>query len=310
MKVQFHWDREGKSDEKSSCWVRVAQNWAGKNWGVVFHPRIGHEVIVDFLEGDPDRPIIVGRVYNADQTPPYEVPANQTQSGIKSRSSKGGDPETYNELRFEDKKDSELVYLHAQKDQTNVVENDEVRNIGHNQKIDVGEDQEIAVVSNRKESIGKDRELKVGANKSETVGDNKSISVGGNHSESISGDMSQTVGKGRTMSVAKSLAEDVGESMTVSVGKDSSTSIAGKMVLDVTKDVAITIQGGETETVTKNYVLKAKRIQIEAEDEIAIKTGDASIQMKKNGDITVKGGKIKIEGSSDVIIKGSKIGQN
>ena len=91
MKVQFHWDREGKNNENSSCWVRVVAAWAGKGWGTVSIPRIGQEVIVDFLEGDPDQPIITGRVYNAEQMPPYELPANQTQSGIKSRSSKGGD---------------------------------------------------------------------------------------------------------------------------------------------------------------------------------------------------------------------------
>ncbi len=310
VKVQFHWDREGKNDEKSSCWVRVAQNWAGKNWGVVFHPRIGHEVIVDFLEGDPDRPIIVGRVYNADQTPPYEVPANQTQSGIKSRSSKGGDPETFNELRFEDKKDSELVYLHAQKDQTNVVENDQALNVGHDQKVEIGNDQSISVGNNRSEAVAKDRTLSVGANKSEDVADNKSVSVGGNHSESVGGDMSVSVSKKRTMTVTNDLAEDVGGAMTLTVGKDSSTTINGQSSLSIAKDSTITVQGAAKEAVTKGYAFSAKSIQIQADDEIVLKTGDATVQMKKNGDITIKGNKIKIEGSGDVVIKGSKITQN
>ena len=109
IKVQFFWDRKGKKDDKSSCWIRVAEQWAGKNWGFVCNPRIGQEVIVDFLEGDPDRPLITGRVYNAEQMPPYDLPGNMTQSGIKSRSSKGGSPANYNEIRFEDKKGSELV---------------------------------------------------------------------------------------------------------------------------------------------------------------------------------------------------------
>lgn len=102
VKVQFHWDREGKYDENSSCWTRVSQNWAGKQWGAMFLPRIGQEVIVEFLEGDPDRPIITGRVYNAEQMPPYPLPGEQTKSTIKSNSSKGGGGS--NELRFEDKK--------------------------------------------------------------------------------------------------------------------------------------------------------------------------------------------------------------
>src|SRR5437016_1347228 len=117
VKVQFHWDRNGKKDESSSCWVRVSSAWSGKNWGVVHIPRIGQEVIVDFLEGDPDRPIITGRVYNADQTPPYALPGDQTQSGVKSRSSKGGGTDNFNEIRFEDKKGSEQIVIHAAKDE-------------------------------------------------------------------------------------------------------------------------------------------------------------------------------------------------
>src|SRR5205823_6617323 len=111
VKVQFHWDRQGKNDAGSSCWVRVATHWAGKQWGLIHIPRIGQEVVVDFLEGDPDQPIIVGSVYNAEMMPPYALPANKTQSGIKTRSSMGGNPETFNEICFEDKKGAELLYI-------------------------------------------------------------------------------------------------------------------------------------------------------------------------------------------------------
>jgi type VI secretion system secreted protein VgrG len=114
VKVQFHWDRYGEKDENSSCWVRVSQAWAGAKWGGIHIPRIGQEVIVSFLEGDPDRPIITGRVYNADCMPPYALDANKTQSGIKSRSTKGGGPDNFNEIRMEDKKGSEELYLHAE----------------------------------------------------------------------------------------------------------------------------------------------------------------------------------------------------
>jgi type VI secretion system secreted protein VgrG len=131
VKVQFYWDRDGKKDENSSCWVRVASTWAGKQWGHIQIPRIGQEVIVDFLEGDPDLPIITGRVYNAEQMPPFELPANQTQSGVRSRSSKGGGTDNCNEFVMEDKKDSELITLHAEKDLFVEVENDEVHDVGH-----------------------------------------------------------------------------------------------------------------------------------------------------------------------------------
>jgi type VI secretion system secreted protein VgrG len=140
IKVQFHWDRYGANDEKSSCWIRVAHPWAGKTWGAVALPRIGQEVVVSFLEGDPDRPLVVGSVYNADQMPPYGLPANQTQSGVKSRSSKGGGGDNFNELRFEDKKGEEDVYFHAEKDFHRLVENDDDLKVQNNQTIEIKQD--------------------------------------------------------------------------------------------------------------------------------------------------------------------------
>jgi type VI secretion system secreted protein VgrG len=130
VKLQFHWDREGKSDENSSCWVRVSQVWAGKNFGAMQIPRIGQEVVVGFLEGDPDRPLVIGRVYNEDQMPPYPLPDNQTQSGLVSRSTKSGTADTFNELRFEDKKGDEQVFFHAEKDFEHKVKNNSKVMIG------------------------------------------------------------------------------------------------------------------------------------------------------------------------------------
>ena len=141
VKVQFHWDRTGQNDANSSCWLRVATLWAGKQWGMIHIPRVGQEVLVDFLEGDPDRPIIVGSVYNADQMPPYTLPANKTQSGIKSRSSKGGDSDNFNEIRFEDRKGSEQIYVHAEKDLLTEVENDETRDVGHDRTTTIKNDE-------------------------------------------------------------------------------------------------------------------------------------------------------------------------
>jgi type VI secretion system secreted protein VgrG len=145
IKVQFHWDRAGKRDENSSCWVRVAQTWAAKGWGGQFIPRVGQEVVVSFLDGDPDRPLVTGCVYNGANTPPYGLPAEQTRSGIKTNSSPGG--AGFNELRFDDKKDAEELYLHAQKDMKTEVLHDAVRTVGnddsrtikHHQRLDIEE---------------------------------------------------------------------------------------------------------------------------------------------------------------------------
>ena len=138
VKVQFHWDRYGQRNENSSCWIRVSQLWAGAKWGAMHIPRIGQEVIVSFMEGDPDKPVITGRVYNADCMPPYDLPTNKTQSGIKSRSSKGGTSGNFNEIRMEDKKGSEELYIHAEKDHTAITENDRTATVERgNDKITV-----------------------------------------------------------------------------------------------------------------------------------------------------------------------------
>ncbi len=279
VKVQFHWDREGKKDENSSCWIRVAMIWAGKNWGAVHIPRIGHEVIVDFLEGDPDRPIITGRVYNAEQMPPYELPANMTQSGIKSRSTKGGSGENFNEIRFEDLKGQELLSIHAEKNQSIVVENDETISVGHDQSVSVG--------NNRTESVGKDETISIGGGRTESVGKNETISISESRSETVGKDETVTIGKDQAVTIGGKETHDVGDKRTTQVGKDD------------------TLQVG-------------KKLSVTAGDEILLKTGSASIQMKKDGTIVIIGKDIKIEASgkiaakasSDITMKGSQIKQN
>jgi type VI secretion system secreted protein VgrG len=176
VKVQFHWDNEGKNDQDSSCWLRVAHAWAGKSWGTIAIPRIGQEVIVDFLEGDPDQPIITGSVYNDDNKPPYILPDNQTQSGIKTRSTKGGDTKKYNELRFEDKKGSEEIYFHAERDFKRVVENDDILEVGLETK--KKGDQTVTIHNDRTVTLdeGNDKlEMKINIKASQEL----SITVGG-----------------------------------------------------------------------------------------------------------------------------------
>jgi type VI secretion system secreted protein VgrG len=168
VKVQFFWDRVGQKNEESSCWVRVCHPWAGNNWGAIWTPRIGQEVLVDFLEGDPDRPIIIGRVYNTEQTVPYELPDHQTVSTFKSNSSKGGGG--YNELRFEDNKGSEQVYLQAQKDLDVRVKNDS--------REFVGNDRSLIVERDQKEKVSGDLHIQILGSRAEKVGQNLSLQVG------------------------------------------------------------------------------------------------------------------------------------
>lgn len=156
VKVQFHWDRLGKKDAKSSCWVRVSSPWAGQNWGMIALPRIGQEVIVDFLEGDPDRPIVTGRVYNGSQKPPYALPDNATVSTARSRSSKGGAASNANELRFEDKKGQEYVWLQAEKDFHQLVKNNATLYVAGNQDSVIGNDLTEKIGGHVKRRIAKD----------------------------------------------------------------------------------------------------------------------------------------------------------
>ncbi len=192
VKVQFHWDRYGQGNENSSCWIRVSQLWAGAKWGGMHIPRIGQEVIVSFMEGDPDKPIITGRVYNADCMPPYDIPANKTQSGIKSRSSKDGTPGNFNEVRMEDKKGSEELYIQAEKDENILVKNDKSENVGHDETISIGND--------RTETVGRDMSTTVTRHHSLTVeeGGNDTLTVRrGTRSVTVNGDTTCLVQSGK-----------------------------------------------------------------------------------------------------------------
>lgn len=180
VKVQFYWDRQGKKDENSSCWIRVSQPWAGAQWGSIWTPRIGQEVLVEFFEGDPDQPIITGRVYNAQQMPPYKLPDHQTRSTFKSRSSKGGGSSNYNEIRFEDKKGFEQLFLHAEKNMDTRVKEEYREYVGQNmhlivkqnQKELIEQDYSREVKMNRKEKVGMDISSQAGMNRYDKTGMN------------------------------------------------------------------------------------------------------------------------------------------
>ncbi len=285
VKVQFHWDREGKKDDKSSCWIRVSQAWAGGGWGGMHIPRIGQEVIVDFLEGDPDRPIITGRVYHGANPPPYPLPGEKTKSTIKSDSSPGSGG--FNEIRFEDKKGSEEIYLHGQKEWTIAILNDKNQTVGHDETLLVG--------NNRTKDVKKDQ--------SETVGENKTISVGKNHTESIGENASIDVGKNCTTSIA--------ENSNLSVGKNRSEQIGEKSDTNVDKDMSLQVGKNSSTQVSENMVIDVgKKMTIQAADQIVLQAGDASIILKKNGNIIIKGSKISSDATGNIIMKGSKILSN
>ncbi|HEY6101046.1 MAG TPA: type VI secretion system tip protein TssI/VgrG, partial [Anaeromyxobacter sp.] len=227
VKVQFHWDREGRRDERSSCWIRVAQAWAGPGYGALYLPRIGQEVVVEFLDGDPDRPLVTGAVYNGANPPPVALPSEKTRSTLRSASSPGGDGS--NELRFEDASGQEQVYLHAQKDLSIVVENDETHRVGGNERLTVEKD--------RARSVGGSQSLQVAGNDTSTIGGSQSLQVGGNrtttvgaaHTETIGADQSVHVGGAQTVTVALAASESIGLGKALNVGGAYAVNVGGVM---------------------------------------------------------------------------------
>ena len=279
VKVQFHWDRYGQKDENSSCWIRVSHPWAGQNWGMIAIPRIGQEVIVEFLEGDPDRPIITGRVYNADQMPPYALPANMTQSGIKTRSSKGGGVGNFNEIRFEDKKGAEQLYVHAEKNQDNVVENDASLSVGHDRTKTIDHDETTHVKHDRTETVDNNETITIGNDRTETVGHNEVVTIGANKAE--------------TIAIAKALSIGAGYAVTVGAGMNTAVGLGQYEEVGVDKTVMV-----------------GTDFSLTAGDSITLTVGKSALVMKKDGTVTLNGKTIDVIGSDHIQLDGKRIDLN
>lgn len=346
IKVRFFWDRSGVKDDKSSCWVRVSQGWAGTGWGSIHIPRVGQEVVVEFLEGDPDRPLITGRVYNGESPVPYGLPGAKTRSTIMSNSTPGGGGS--NEIRFEDAKGSEEIYVHAQKDNNIVVENDRTRKVGHDETWEIGNDQTGTVKHDQKLTVNNNRTKRVDVDQSESIGGNKTIDVEGNHTETIhkskkvnvtlghtevvNAYQSITVGGARMLKVGAAFTQTVvglksttvGGALTVKVSRNYTEKVNGNRKTEIGKNYDEKVKGTHTEFVDGDFVLHAKNLELMAEDKILISVGQATITMEKDGTIQINGKKINVKGtdigmdgskltqkmSGDIIQKGSNIKQN
>jgi type VI secretion system secreted protein VgrG len=282
VKVQFNWDRDGKKDASSSCWVRVGTLWAGKQWGSIWIPRVGHELIVAFEDGDPDRPIVVGGVYNAENMPPYALPDNRTQSGIKSRSSLKGGEENFNQLRFEDKKDSEEIYFHAEKDFNRVVENNDTLKVGFEKK-DKG-DQSVEVFNNQS--------LKVGAGKNQADEGSQTIDVFNSQTLTVGSGKAQAKEGSQTISVYKD------RTATIETGNETLTVKKGNRSVEISLgNDTLTIKTGNQTT-----KLNAGASSTEAMQSIELKVGQNSIKIDQSG-ITLQGMMIKLQGQVQVQVK-------
>jgi type VI secretion system secreted protein VgrG len=208
IKVQFHWDRQGQYDEKSACWIRVSQQWAGAGWGAMFLPRIGQEVIVDFIEGNPDRPVVTGSVYHGTNRPPYPLPEEKTKSTIKSNSSRGG--EGYNEIRIDDKKGEEQIYFHAEKDHHLRVKNDAKEWAGHDRHLIIKNNQIELVEGDKHQQVKGDQNIKIGGTLSIEAGADTQHKTGANHAHEAGREIHLKAGSKVVLEAGPELTLNVG----------------------------------------------------------------------------------------------------
>lgn len=269
VKVQFHWDREGRRDDHSSCWIRVMQTMGGPGWGFSFIPRIGMEVVVTFVEGDPDRPLVTGVVYNAENPPPYDYPAEKTRLTLKTSSTPGG--AGFNELRFEDRAGSEEIWLHGEKDWNTLIKNDlsrvvgrhEVQEVAKNRSRVVGEDEQVEIGRSRSKKVTVDETEEVGNNRtrvvnnqesvtigtvrSKVVGTDEVVQIGANASQTIGANLVQSVGQNLTQTITQNVVQNVGLNETVNVAASS----AKNVVIDKIENVGANVQNRVGKSVTE-----------------------------------------------------------
>ncbi|MEL7448370.1 MAG: type VI secretion system tip protein TssI/VgrG [Pseudomonadota bacterium] len=328
VKVQFHWDRYGKGDQESSCWIRVAQAWAGSGWGAQYLPRVGQEVVVEFLDGDPDKPIVTGGVYNGAQRTPYALPTNKTQSGIRSRSSKGGTLNNFNEILFEDKAGAELLSMQAEKDRKLLVKNDNVETIGNDETIQISRDRTLSVgqhstcnvAKNRTTTVGETDDIHVNGNRKLTVDKDYQETVDGHKVEHVTWTSHEVVNAAKTVNVGAGYAVNVGAALneivvgarieeigawrgetivgkkTVEVGADYVEDVTGNLRTTVQKDVVLNVTGGLQQNVTKDVKQIAKKnIELEAKKTLVLEAKDKIVLRCGRSEITLSSGEIDIK---------------
>ncbi|WP_423381299.1 type VI secretion system tip protein TssI/VgrG [Burkholderia sp. LMG 32019] len=330
IKLQFRWDRYGQSNQDSSCWVRVSSPWAGGGFGGVQIPRVGDEVVVDFLNGDPDEPIVTGRVYNGEKMPPWGLPGSATQSGLLSRSSPGGTTDHANAFRFEDKKGAEQLWMHAERNFDAETELDHSLSVGNNHTHTVGNDETMQVKNNRQRSvgqnetvnIGQNRIAQIGANETHGVVGNRTRTVGQNETVTITANRDATVGGAHTETVAKAKTETIGEAKTLNVGQmyqttsqDMKTLVASTHTEEIgtrTSTIANahthTVGGEHTVNVGANHTTNVQhQVTVNAGDQLALVCGNSSIVMKSDGTIKIQGVNVTSTGTNSHSVNGKTV---
>ncbi len=308
IKVQFHWDQKGKKDEQTTCFIRVNQSWAGKAWGRLFLPRIGQEVLVSFVNGDPDRPLVIGSVYNAEQTVPYALPANKTKSTLKTRSSLKGGTEDFNEIFFEDKKGEELFYQHAQKDMTIMVEhdrqktvgNDEINKIKKNRTTTIEEEHETLTVEKGNRFVY----VKTG-NETHEVKGKRDLKVTGNETHKNDANFTHEVTGNYKLKVMGTLTIEVTGNVSIKGSQNIKTeamlNMKNKAGINFENEAGVTMKNKANVSIENNANVSIKstaNVSLENKGNVMIKNEGGAMMQEKGGAMG------QVEGGGILIIKG------
>jgi type VI secretion system secreted protein VgrG len=310
VRVHFHWDRESKMDENSSCWIHVSQPWGGSGYGGSNLPRVGQEVLVDFLGGDPDRPVITGRVFTNLQKVPYKLPENKTQSGWKSSST--GGTGGYNEIMFEDSAGKELLRMQAERDLNKLVKHDESVTIGNDRTKNVKNNEAVTIGNDRTKNVKNNEDVTIGNNRSKLVKNNEDVTIGNNMSKMVKNNEREVTGTNRSIVVGVNRSAQVGGIDSTIVGVTHSIMVSPpgegggaatsqtienqKIVLSTGSGATITLEGSEVK-------IQAARITLTADAFLgAHSLGPAEVTAA--GQLTVKssGGDVLIQGGPMVKI--------
>ncbi|AKT41268.1 type VI secretion system Vgr family protein [Chondromyces crocatus] len=341
VRVHFHWDRESSMNEQSSCWIHVSQSWAGAGFGTTHLPRIGQEVLVDFLSGDPDRPVVVGRVYTNLQKTPYKLPDHKTQTGWKSNST--GGTGGYNEIMFEDMGGRELLRMQAERDLNKLVKRNESVTVGLNRSKSVGNDDSLTVGNDRTRMVGNNESVTIGSNQSITVGVDQTITVGGkqtetimddrtltltgnltetiignatltqlgNQTEMLSGNRSETIAGDMSLIQLGSQTElQAGSRMLLQLGSETEIRLGSELHVQLGTETQVRIgtsthfhAGTQTETVTSEKTINTPIMTINAATKAVVRA--ALIELIASGEVKINGAKVSVNaGAIDVIASG------
>lgn len=300
VRVKFHWDRYNPANQDSSCWIRVAQAWAGPGFGNLAIPRVGQEVIVDFLNGDPDQPIIMGRTYHEENRSPGNLPGTKTQMTIRSKTYRGSG---FNELKFDDATGQEQVYIHAQKNMDTEVLNNRTTDVKNNHAEKIGNNQAITVINNQIQKVGNNQIQTIGTNQVETVGSNQVVKVGSNQVEKVGIVRALNVGVMYQTTVGGIMNTSVAMMQSSQVGVFKSLNVGMKYSVNVGKTINSSVGTTRNESAGQTAVYSAG-------EHLELRCGKARLVLTKDGKIFLNGTRIHLEGETDVNGDAPKINWN